>query len=301
MEIQELADKEVTDNERPLRHKKKPEILSFDFNSQDGQWMESRTQAKKALMKAYAVEVADPNNPKLGQGKDPATYFPPPTNVIQVIRYKDAKKKSGWLKALKKELKTLIDSGTFKKEACKPNEIVIPTTEANKIKLDQDGNIDKLKVRICVRGDIHKRRNTLMEDPHSPAASMRMSMMIMAEAVRHKSRLFQLDVIGAFLQARMRSRVLIMLPKIYGEVFPEFKAYCGIPLLLLKAMYGMTLSGKYWYEEFQEWLESIGFKTCPTCPVMFTRTEKDGTFIRLIVYIDDCLYFATSDATREKF
>jgi hypothetical protein len=34
---------------------------------------------------------------------------------------------------------------------------------------------------------------------------------------------------------------------------------------------------------------------------MFTRTEKDGSFLRLIVYIDDCLYFATSDATREKF
>ena len=146
-------------------------------------------------------------------------------------------------------------------EKTNPNYKVIPTTEANKIKLDQEGNIDKLKVRICVRGEIQKRRDTLMEDPHSPAASMRMSKMIMAEAARHKSRLFQLDVIGAFLQARMRSRVLIMLPKIYGEVFQEFKEHYGTPLLLLlKAMYGMTLSGKYWYEAFQEWLESVGFK-----------------------------------------
>jgi hypothetical protein len=70
----------------------------------------------------------------------------------------------------------------------------------------------------------------------------------MTDAARNKARIFQLDVIGTFLQARMRSRVLITLPKFYGEVFPEFKEYCGKPVLLVKAVYGMALSGKYWYE-----------------------------------------------------
>ena len=253
-------------------------------------------------MKAYATEVVEPNNPKLGQGEDPAEYFPPPMNVMQMLRYKDGKKKTAWLKALKKELKTIIDSGTLNnRENPKPDDVVVSTTEANKIKLDQQGNVDKLKVRVCVRGDLQKKKDPTMEDPHSPAASMRMSKLVMAEAARHKARVFQLDVIGAFLQARMRSRVFITLPRVYGEIFPEFKAYCGRPVLLVKAMYGMTLSGKYWYEEFKEWLVSIGFNICPTCPVLFTRIEADGTLLRLIVYIDDCLYFSTSDVSREKF
>jgi hypothetical protein len=34
---------------------------------------------------------------------------------------------------------------------------------------------------------------------------------------------------------------------------------------------------------------------------MFTQKEDDGTLIRLIVYIDDCLYFSTSDTAKEKF
>jgi hypothetical protein len=38
-----------------------------------------------------------------------------------------------------------------------------------------------------------------MEDPHSPAASMRKFRLLMTDAARHKARIFQLDVIGAFL------------------------------------------------------------------------------------------------------
>jgi hypothetical protein len=98
-------------------------------------------------MKSYAVEVTEPNNPKCGQEKDPALYFTPTKNAMQILRYKDPKKESGWIKALKKDLKTIIESGNLKiKEQTNPNDVVILTTEANKIKLDQDENVDKLIV-----------------------------------------------------------------------------------------------------------------------------------------------------------
>jgi hypothetical protein len=61
-----------------------------------------------------------------------------------------------------------------------------------------------------------------MLDPYSPEASMMMSELLTADAARHKARIFQLGMIWAFLQARIRSRVCITLPKDYGEVFPEF-------------------------------------------------------------------------------
>jgi hypothetical protein len=34
---------------------------------------------------------------------------------------------------------------------------------------------------------------------------------------------------------------------------------------------------------------------------MFTRKEKDGTLVRFIFYIEDCLYFSTSVTARDKF
>jgi hypothetical protein len=59
-----------------------------------------------------------------------------------MLRYADPKNKSGWIKELKKELNTIVDSGTLNnKEQTKPNDIVVSTTEANKTNLEQDGNL----------------------------------------------------------------------------------------------------------------------------------------------------------------
>ena len=69
----------------------------------------------------------------------------------------------------------------------------------------------------------------------------------------------------------MRSRVFVKLHKIFGELFPEFSEYCSVPMLLCNAMYGMTLAGKYWYQDCSEWLISVGFIECPTCLVLFSR------------------------------
>jgi hypothetical protein len=161
-----LADEEISNMQRRNYTRKKHTLLSFDFNSQDRNCTESRIQTKLALMKAYAVEVTDPNNPKLGQGEDPAMYFPPQTNVTQILRYKDPTKKIGWIKALKKDLKTIIDSGTLNNK--EQHDEVVSTSELNKIKLNQGGYVDKLKLPICVRGDLQKKTDPTMEDPHSP-------------------------------------------------------------------------------------------------------------------------------------
>ena len=93
---------------------------------------------------------------------------------------------------------------------------------------------------------------------------------------------------GAFLQANIHIRVLVILNKYYGVVFNEFSDYCGKPLLLKKAMYGMTLEGKY-------------FAECPTCLVLFRRTEKGGSQLWLILYVDDFLYFGTMEKTHKIF
>jgi hypothetical protein len=61
-------------------------------------------------MKAYAFELTEPNNSKLSQGEDTALYFPPPPNVMQMLKYKEPKKKRWRIKSLNKELKTTKQS-----------------------------------------------------------------------------------------------------------------------------------------------------------------------------------------------
>ncbi len=87
------------------------------------------------------------------------------------------------------------------------------------------------------------------------------------------------------------------MPTYYGSIFPEFKQYCGTPLRLLKAMYGMTLSGKFWYQDLLEFLVSMGFLQSTVIRCLFYQKYSDGSVIFILNYVDDMLYYGTSDQT----
>jgi hypothetical protein len=83
--------------------------------------------------------------------------------------------------------------------------------------------------------------------------------------------LHQLDFVGAFPQANVRGRIFISLPNVYGYIWPEFKDYCGRPLRLAK---------------------SICF---------FFKVFPDGSYVKLIVNVDDKLLFGNYEATLQEF
>lgn len=87
---------------------------------------------------------------------------------------------------------------------------------------------------------------------------------------------------------------------IFGNRFPEFKAFCGKPVHLAKSMYGMTLSGKYWWMDLLEFILSLGFTSSKSIPCLLILTTKDGS-IYVLNYIDDMLYFGTCEPDVTKF
>ena len=109
--------------------------------------------------------------------------------------------------------------------------------------------------------------------------------------------MFQLDYVGAFLQAQVRGRIFVKLPAHYAILCPEYAQYCRHPLRLIKAMYGMGLRGKFWFQDCMEWLVSddISFKQSEVEKSLFTRKEKDGSTTYLLIYVDDSLYFNTAN------
>ena len=66
-----------------------------------------------------------------------------------------------------------------------------------KAKIQSDGSLDKLKLRIVVRGDLQN--NEMVGDTWSPTASARNFKYLLADAAKHKARFHQLYLIGAFL------------------------------------------------------------------------------------------------------
>ena len=63
--------------------------------------------------------------------------------------------KKPWLKATIKEINNLINNQTFLIEDQSEGEPVTPCMDVYKAKIQSDGSLDKLKLRIVVRGDLN--------------------------------------------------------------------------------------------------------------------------------------------------
>ena len=150
--------------------------------------------------------------------------------------------KKPWLKATLKEIHNLITNQTFLIEYQNEDEHVTPCMDVYKVKTQSDGILDKLKLRIVVRGDLQNKE--MVGDTWSPTFSMRTLKYFLSDGAKYKARVHQLYFIGAFLQAKVKNRVFVKLDIKYIYYFPEYAHYFGRALILSNSMYSMTNYGK---------------------------------------------------------
>ena len=120
-----------------------------------------------------------------------------------------------WLKATLKEVQNLINNQTFLVEYPEKYEPVTPNMDVYKAKIQSDGSLYKLMLIIVVRVDLKNKQ--LIRNTWSPTASMRKVKYFLADATKHKTRVHQLDFIGACLQAKVKNRVFVKLDSIYTD------------------------------------------------------------------------------------
>ena len=218
----------------------------------------------KVLHKVFSTvvnEISQELTP-LGESGSEFPHFILETRNFDEVKNLSKNINKPWLKETLKEIKNLINNQTFLIEDQNEGEPVTPCMDVYKVKIQYDGNLDKLKLRILVRGDWHNKE--MVGYTWSPTASMRTLKYFLADAAKHKSRVHQLDFIGAFLQAKVKNRVFVKLGIRYTEYFPECSQYLGRALRLIKSMYGMTNSGKLFFFFFLSFFISL-------IPVTVTR------------------------------
>ena len=88
-----------------------------------------------------------------------------------------------------------------------------------KAKIQYDGSLDKLKLRVVVR--VYLQNKEMIGDTWSPTSFMRTLDYFLADAAKYKARVYQLDFIGAFLQAKVKKRAFVKLDMRYEDYFPE--------------------------------------------------------------------------------
>ena len=123
----------------------------------------------------------------------------------------------------------------------------------------------------------------------------------LTDTTKHKAKVHQLNFIGEFLQEKAKNRVFIKLDSIYTDYFPEYSKYFVRALRLLNSVYGMTKSGKLFADELTEWLLEAGFIKHQCHMTIYYKYAPDGTKTFVFPYVDDRVYWYTSEALGKWF
>jgi hypothetical protein len=132
-----------------------------------------------------AVDLAESIDPITSgdPGSDPTPFLPEPTGLYKVLKQPIATRQE-WIQSLVKELKGLVkDCRAFKKELRGLNDTVVPVKEVFKCKLDQHGNVDKLKARIVFRGDLYTPTTNINSwNPHTTWPALELYLAVCAKS-----------------------------------------------------------------------------------------------------------------------
>ena len=148
-----------------------------------------------------------------------ADLFQPAPNHWKQIMTLPLHLRKHWAKSFKAELNTLLRMKTFAIEEKPHDEPVISVTAKFRVKLQSNGKVEKLKTRICLRGD--KQQELTDWDTWCPIAVFRELRKFLAFNASMKQRIYQLDFIGAFLQSKTQHLTYTILPEEWAELVPE--------------------------------------------------------------------------------
>ena len=105
-----------------------------------------------------------------------------------------------------------------------------PCIIVHKAKIQSDGSLDRLKLRIVFRGDLKNKE--LVGDTWSSTIYMKTLKYFLADAIIYKARVNNIDFIGVLLQAKVKNRVFVKLDIRFADYFTEYSSYLGKSLRL---------------------------------------------------------------------
>jgi hypothetical protein len=236
-----------------------------------------------AAIKESLIKIDDIDSP----GADPTPFMPEPATIKQMLR-EPPNIQAAWKKAFVKEVQGIVVTHQAVEPVpqSEPSSIV-PVKVVFKCKTNKHGGIDKLKCRIVVRGDLHDPQDPM--DSWNPHATWPALRIFLAFCAHHHIFPSQADFEMAYLQAKMREKVYINFPSDWSELLPDhLKVYCGVPLLLRKALYGYTYSGKFLFEEQAEFFRSVDLRQT-IIPSLWVKYYGPDDFLVILHYSDDLL------------
>ena len=189
--------------------------------------------------------------------------------------------------AMKKEVQQLSEKGTWQgviRSSLPGGTKVVPLTWAFRIKRLPNGDFDKFKARICVRGDLQDEDG----ETYAPVVKWTTIRAVLAFAIKHDLKTRQIDFSNAFVQADLpeNEQIFVELPKGFAQKGVD------TVLKLKKSLYGLVRAPFLWFHTLKDSLVNLGYVPSKNDQCMFVNPEER---IIVLVYTDDCLCFGWDD------
>ncbi|CAB0042347.1 unnamed protein product [Trichogramma brassicae] len=252
----------------------------------------------------YEGRVTRSRSKRLAQLTDPeSTMIACEVDMKEALSGPD---KAAWFDAMRDEVKSLVNNDTWTVVEKPHSAKLIGCRTVLRNKYNPDGTICRRKARLVAQGFSQIPGIDYFET-FAPVARLDSLRTLAALASQHKLKIFQFDVVTAYLHGEVDTTLHMQIPKMLPEILESIiatendqvtvdKAKIMLDDLkknnksackLNKALYGLRQAGRRWYEKINGVLKQLGLRptSCDSC--LYTDSRDKLTF--MLLYVDDIL------------
>ena len=170
--------------------------------------------------------------------------------------------------------------------------IIIHSTMQLKLKLLDDGTVDKYKARCCARGDMLQ---GTIQETYSPTVSALAYALVHQISIIDAMKMISIDTVGAYLYEDYPTEAT----PLYLKLEPHVAEALGLPkeqtYRVKKYLYGLPDSGRAYYKGYSAHLIQYGYQRTVSDPCLFVK-YINGHRTYVWIHVDDTLVASTDPA-----
>lgn len=190
--------------------------------------------------------------------------------------------------AMAEEWSALERNDTWELTELPPDRQAISCKWVFKVKRNSDGQIERFKARLVVRG-FSQRPGLDYGETFAPVATIDSIRILLALAASKRMKLLHFDITTAFLNGNLEEEIYMSLPENYADAK-------GRVCRLKRSLYGLKQASRCWNDTFTSYLKTMGLIALKKDPCIFVRASSQGEIeLVLAIYVDDGLLISCDE------